>query len=213
MQTDLLVNSAIQGTPEWLQERLGKATGSRFHDVCLKIRTGEAAGRKNYRYQLIAERLTGSSPESYKSSAMQWGNDHEASARLAYEFKTGYTVDESGLINHSELMAAVSPDGLVGQDGSIEIKSPNTSTHIETLYKKKVPYEYLEQVDGLLWVTGRKWCDFISYDPRLPEGLDLIIIRVERDELRIQDLADEVEQFLHEVDIELLNVLDLKEKK
>jgi predicted phage-related endonuclease len=203
-----------QRTDEWFQDRLGKATGSRFHDVCSFLKYGEAAARKNYRYQLIAERLTGNRVETWTTTAMQWGIDNEPTARLTYEMKTGYQVDESNFIQ-SEILpdAGVSPDGLIGKDGSLEIKCPETATHIETLTSNKVPSKYQEQVDGLMWVTGRKWCDFVSYDPRLPEDLSLVIIRVERDEIRIKNLEENIKNFLNEVDTELLRVLELRDSR
>ena len=191
-----------QRSPEWFAERLGKATASRFGDIMAKTRTGEAAARRNYRAQLVAERLTGEREEMRTSSSMQWGVDTEATARLEYELQTGYTVLECGMFNHETLNAGASPDGLVETDGLLEIKCPNTATHIETLKRKTVPYQYFWQVIGQLWLTGREWCDFVSYDPRLPDNAQMIIIRVERDEEYIKQLEDEVTKFLAEVDEE-----------
>ena len=203
--------SNSQRTEEWFQARLGKCTGSKFHDAVSFTRSGESSVRRNYRYQLIAERLTGVVQETYTSSAMQHGTDNEPVARFTYEMKTGYQVEEVGFIPSEELPdSGVSPDGLVGLDGCIEIKCPETATHIETLTSGKVPIKYREQVDGVMWVTGRKWCDFISYDPRLPEDLSIIIIRVERDEERIKQLKEYLKEFLDEVDQELMRVLELR---
>ncbi len=205
--------SSNQRTEQWFLDRLGKATGSRFHDVCSFLKYGEAAARKNYRYQLIAERLTGVRVEGYTNSAMQWGIDNEPLARLTYELKTGYQVEESDFITSEVLPdSGVSPDGLIGIDGGVEFKCPETATHIETLTSKKVPSKYMEQVDGCMWVTGRKWWDFVSFDPRLPEDLSMIIIRVPRDELRIKALEDNIRNFLEEVDRELLRVLEIRDE-
>lgn len=203
----------LQRTEKWYIDRLGKATGSRYHDVCSFTRSGEAAARKNYRYELIAERITCNKTESFTTAAMQWGIDNEPLARLAYELKTGYNVEESGFIEHSEYPdTGVSPDGLIGTDGGVEIKCPNTAQHIEVLTTNRVPKMYQEQVDGALWVTGRKWWDFISFDPRMPDDLQLVIIRVERDEERIKGLEQNVIDFLHELDLETLRILELRDK-
>jgi len=202
-----------QRTDEWFKARLGKATGSMFHDAVSFTRSGEASVRRNYRYKLIAERLTGQSQDFYTNQAMQWGIDNEDSARLAYEFKTGYTVEQAGFMEHPVIKdAGISPDGLIGEDGGVEIKCPETATHIETLTSKKVPAKYIEQVLGALWVTGRKWWDFVSYDPRLPEGLQMIVIRVERDESEIKNLEEGIKTFLEEVDKEYERVLQLQDE-
>lgn len=199
-----------QRSEEWFKARLGKATGSKFHDAVSFTRSGESAYRRNYRYQLIAERLTGERTEIYTNAAMQWGIDNEDSARLAYEFATGNEVKEEGFITHPEVKdAGISPDGLVGEEGGVEIKCPEIATHIETLSRKQVPSKYREQVVGAMWVTGRKWWDFVSYDPRLPEHLQMIVIRVERDEQEIKDFEEKIKDFLREVDKEYERVLKL----
>lgn len=201
-----------QRSSDWFQARLGKATGSRFHDICTTIKYGESAARKNYKYQLIAERLTGKQVDFYTTQAMQWGIDNEASARLAYEFKTGYQVQEEGfLISPTVPDAGVSPDGLIGLDGGVEFKCPETATHIETLTSKQIPSKYLEQCIGGMWVTGRKWWDFVSYDPRMPEDLQLVIIRLWRNEQDIQDLENEIIEFLNDVDRELMRIFELRD--
>lgn len=201
-----------QRSDEWYLARLGKATGSKFHDICYFTKSGESANRRNYRYQLIAERLTGAVQPTYTSSAMQWGTDNEPVARLAYEMKTGYTVQEAGfLVSETLPDAGISPDGLIGVDGGVEIKCPEIATHIETLTKNRIPEQYIEQIDGAMWVTGRKWWDFVSYDPRLPEDLQLVIIRRHRDEDAIKDLEENIKDFLNEVDQELMRILELRD--
>ncbi|RYF29591.1 MAG: exonuclease [Chloroflexi bacterium] len=188
-----------QRTDEWFKARLGKATASRFKDIMITIKSGEAAGRKNYRAELVAERLTGTKEETWTSAAMQWGIDNEPLAALRYELLSGNEVQECGFYAHQSLQAGASPDGLVGDDGLIEIKCPNTATHIDTLKRQDIPYQYYWQVMGQLWITGRKWCDFISFDPRMPENAQIFITRIERDESKIKQLEEQVTTFLREV--------------
>lgn len=189
----------IQGSEEWFAARLGRATASRFADLLATTKTGVSASRANYRAQLVCERMTGKAEESFESAAMKWGTENEPFARMAYEAETGLIVEETGFIQHPELMAGASPDGLVGADGGFECKCPNTATHIETLLKG-MPAKHGPQVQGCMWLTGRKWWDFVSYDPRMPEKLQLYIQRIPRDEEYIAKLAAEVSVFLSEVD-------------
>jgi putative phage-type endonuclease len=190
-----------QGTDAWFQARLGKATGSRIADIVAKTKTGYSTSRENYTAQLICERMTGKVAESYSNSAMQWGTETEPLARAAYEVKTGLTVNQIGFVDHpSILMTGASPDGLVGESGMIEIKCPNTATHIETLLSGKVPTKYLTQMTWQMCCTGRHWTDFVSYDPRLPENLQLFIKRVEYDPKYAAELEQEVIKFLDEVE-------------
>lgn len=193
------ISNAVQGTDEWHQARLGKATASRFGDIIATTRSGYSTSRRNYAAELAIEILTGSRQDFFKSAAMEWGTDTEPVARLHYSLETGNDVEETGFWLHDILPCGASPDGLVGEDGLIEIKCPNTATHIETLASGKVPRQYIAQVQGQLWITDRKWCDFVSFDPRLPENAQMIIIRVERDEQLIRDLEFELENFLKEV--------------
>lgn len=191
----------LQRTDAWYEARLGKATASRFHDILSKTKAGATtAYRKNYKAELVIERLTGEKAPSFTNSAMQWGVDNEPIARLAYTAETGNDVEEAPFVQHLTLEAGASPDGYVGEDGLIEIKCPNPATHIETLWKRAVPYQYIAQIQGQLWITGRKWCDFVSFDPRMPSNVQLFIFRVSRDEEYIEALAEEVEAFLEEVD-------------
>lgn len=191
----------IQRSEEWIQARLGKATASRFADVMATTKTGgEYAVRKNYRTQLVLERLTGVSAEGYSNQAMEWGVETEALAKLAYTLKTGSKVKEVGFIEHATLKAGASPDGEVGATGLIEVKCPNTANHIETLRANKIPSQYIYQVQGQMWITGKLWCDFVSYDPRMPANAEMVIIRIERDQEIISKLAEGVEKFLNEVE-------------
>lgn len=188
-----------QGTIEWFQARCGKATASRFKDIIATIKSGEAAVRKNYKAQLVVERLTGLAQETYTNAAMQYGTETEPQARAAYEFKTDNVVEEVGFIQHAELLAGCSPDGLIGIDGGTEIKCPyQSAVHIETLLNG-MPPEHMAQIQGSMWITGRKWWDFVCYDGRLPPSLQLYVKRIERDEKYILDLETEVVKFLDEV--------------
>jgi len=194
------VIEADQRSVEWFAARLGKPTASRFNDITAKTRSGYAASRKNYMAELAAQVLTGHIPEMFTSTAMQWGVDNEPVAALNYSLITGNEVEETSLWLHDTIRAGASPDGLVGTDGLIEIKCPNTATHLETLMKQQVPKQYMDQVMGQIWITGRKWCDFVSYDPRLPENAQIFIQRVERDEDYITSLEEEITDFLVELD-------------
>lgn len=190
-----------QRTEAWFSERLGKATASRIADIVAKTKTGWGASRGNYASQLIIERLTGTRAESYSNAAMQWGTETEPQARAAYEFQTGLAVKEVGFIHHPSIeMSGASPDGLVGEDGLVEIKCPNSATHIETLLGAGIDKKYLLQMQWQMACTGRKWCDFVSFDPRMPVELQIKIERVNRDEILIADTEKEVSLFLSEVE-------------
>jgi putative phage-type endonuclease len=162
-----IYDSITQGTPEWHAVRAGKATASRISDIMAVIKSGEAAVRKNYRAELVCQRMTGIVEAGYVSPEMQWGTDHESDARHAYAYPRGLTVTPVGFVDHPDIaMSGASPDGLVGDDGLVEIKCPNTATHIETLLGKAVPQKYGQQIQWQLACTGRLWCDFVSFDPR-----------------------------------------------
>ena len=202
-----------QGTPEWFAQRLGKVTASRVADIIAKTKTGVAASRGNYLAQLVAERLTGQAADSFKSGAMQHGTETEPMARMAYETETGQMVTEVAMIQHPKIeMAGASPDGLVGEDGLVEIKCPNTSTHIATLMADKAPSGYMAQMQWQMACTGRAWVDFVSFDPRMPEDMQLFIKRVPRDNEMIASLEAEVVKFLGELD-ELLAKLQARRSK
>lgn len=187
-----------QRSEEWFKARLGKVTASRVADVLAKIKTGESASRRNYKIQLVSERLTGEKQETYINQAMQDGIDREFYARERYVQQFG-EVEEVGFIQHPTLEAGASPDGLVGEDGIIEIKCPLGTTHTETLMTQEVPSKYIPQIQWQLRCTGRKWCDFISYNPMFPEHLQLFVKRVEADEQYQLMLEKEISDFLIEV--------------
>ena len=189
-----------QGTDEWFAIRCGKVTASRVADVIATTKSGYSASRANYEAQLICEILTGKPAESFTNAAMQWGTETEPLARAQYELKTGNMVNQIGFVVHPMIeQAGASPDGLIGEDGCIEIKCPNTSTHLDTLLSQKVSSKYITQMTWQMVCTGRKWCDFVSYDPRLPENLQLYIERIELDQDYAKKLQNEVVMFLVEV--------------
>jgi len=190
----------LQRTDEWFQARIGKVTASRIADVCTRTKTGWGAGRKNYMAELVAERLTGERTEGFTNAAMQWGTDMEPVARSAYEFYRDATVVETGLVPHPSIAeTGASPDGLVGDDGLVEIKCPNTATHLETLLGAAMPQKYFFQIQWQLACTGRQWCDFVSFDPRLPESMRMHVERVKREDVVIAALEKDVVEFLTEL--------------
>jgi putative phage-type endonuclease len=177
-------------------------TASRVSDVVATLRGGgPGASRATYMGQLIAERLSGEPASSFSSAAMQWGTETEPMARGAYEWVTGGTVTEAGFIQHMTIeMAGMSPDGLIGDDGLVEIKCPNTSTHIDTLLSEKAPAKYIDQMQWQMACSGREWCDFVSYDPRMPLSMNMYITRIMRDDARINHLESSVIIFIEEMD-------------
>lgn len=190
-----------QGSADWHAMRLGKVTASRVADVIAKTKTGWGASRGNYMAQLVAERLTGTVADSYSNAAMQWGTDTEPQARLAYEFRTDAVVEQVPFVPHPTIeMSGASPDGLVGDDGLVEIKCPSTATHIETLRTGKIAEKYVTQMMWQMACTGRQWCDFVSFDPRMPESMALWIARVDRDDEMVAYLEKHVTEFLAELD-------------
>jgi len=190
----------IQGSTEWFYQRLGKVTASRVADVIAKTKTGYSTSRDNYMAQFVVERLTFTKTESYTNAAMQWGTDTEPFARAAYEATQGVMVEEVGFVRHPTIeWAGASPDGLVGDDGCIEIKCPNTLTMIETLLSQKVPGKYFTQMQFQLACTGRKWCDYVVFDPRMPAKAQLFVKRVDRDDAYIAEIEAEIVKFLAEV--------------
>ena len=189
-----------QRTEDWFAARCGKVTASRVADVLARTKSGWSASRQNYAAQLVCERLTGAVEQGFTNAAMQWGTDQEAPARDLYAFVSGEDVNETGFVNHPRiLMAGASPDGLVGSDGLVEIKAPNTATHIETLLSETVPAKYVHQMNWQMACTDRRWCDFVSFDPRLPPELRLFVKRLERDDEVIREMEREITVFLDEV--------------
>ena len=200
-----------QRTEEWFSARLGKVTASRVADVLAKIKSGESASRKNYKMELVVQRLTNKVGESFTNAAMEWGTEQEPFARMAYEAHTGTFVKEEGFVDHPTIEGfGCSPDGIIGE-GLIEIKCPNTANHIETVLENKAPSKYIPQMQCQMACTGAKWCDFVSFDPRVPEDLQLFVVRVKRDQEYIDSMEVEVKQFLSEV-LDLFNQLKARQK-
>ena len=198
----------IQGTAEWLTVRLGKVTASRVADVVARTKTGWGAGRANYMAELICERLTGQAAEKFSSAAMQWGTQTEPEARDIYAFMHDAAIEQVGFVHHSDIaMSGASPDGLVNDHGLVELTCPNTATHIETLLSGKVPEKYVMQMMWQMAATGRRWCDFVSHDPRMPVDMRMFVRRIERDDTLIAELDKQVIVFLGELDEKIANLL------
>lgn len=195
-----MTEELIQGSEEWRLARCGSLGASGLHEALAKTKTGWGAGRANLMASLIVERLTGQPSETYCNASMQWGTETEPQARAAYSFFTGNEVKQVGLIKHPVIeWTHASPDGLVGEDGLIEIKCPNTATHINYLLGCGIDKKYRLQMDWQMICTGRKWCDFVSFDPRLPVELQMKIERVERPaKSECERLEEEVNDFLFE---------------
>ena len=189
-----------QRTDEWFAARLGKVTASRVADVIAKTKTGYGAGRANYMADLVVERLTGKKAQGFTNAAMEWGTEQEPHAKAAYAAKTGILIEDVGFIDHPTIaMSGASPDGFA-EEGLIEVKCPNSSTMLEYILDGKPPQKYVTQMQWQMACTGRPWCDFVSFDPRLPERLQLLVVRVPRDDDYIAMLEAEVKKFLAELD-------------
>jgi putative phage-type endonuclease len=192
----------IQGSPEWFAQRLGKVTASRIADVMAKGKgSAEAATRATYRAELVAERLTGKAAEGFTNAAMKWGTECEPLARAAYEAEYGLLVAETGMVTHPRIsMSGASPDGMVSIDGLIEIKCPETKAHIDTILSGEAPAKYIPQMQWQMACTGRAWCDFVSFDPRMPEDMQMFVRRVLRDDDLINEYEVAVIDFIDEID-------------
>lgn len=191
----------LQTDPGWTAARIGCVSASRMGDMLAKTKSGWGASRANYAAQLVAERLSRTPSESYTNAAMQWGLDKEPEARAAYEFRIDRRTLPAAWVRHPSLdWSGASPDGFVGDDGLVEFKCPNTATHIETLLGAGIPEKYRWQMQWQMACTGRQWCDFVSYDPRLPENMRLYQRRFERENDTIAMLEKEAAVFLREIE-------------
>lgn len=190
-----------QLSEEWFAARRGKVTASRLGDLMATTRTGYGAGRGNYMAELLAERLTGKTTERFQNDAMRWGVETEPHARAAYEFFRDATVVPAEFVPHPTMAnTGASPDGLIGADGMVEIKCPLTATHVDTLLTETVALKYVYQMQWQLECTGRAWCDFVSFDPRLPPKMQLYVKRFERNTQTIAELTKAIALFLRELD-------------
>ena len=199
------MGAAEQGTPQWHQERVGHCTASRFKDVLAEPKkkgSGESVSRRNYRTQLVTERLTGVPLEGgFRNASTDWGTAQEALARQAVEIATGHVIMTSPFVLHPKIeWCGASPDGLIGADGLTQIKCPFVSSiHLDNVESGGYPSEYRAQIQGEMWVTGRQWSLFVSFDPRMPEHLRLHTYVVKRDEEYIKGLSESVIAFLKSV--------------
>jgi putative phage-type endonuclease len=201
-----------QRSEEWFAARCGKVTASRVADIMARTKTGPSASRENYLAQLVCERMTGKPAESYSNAAMAWGTEQEPFARAAYESAKDVLVEEVGFVSHPSFSeAGASPDGLVGEFGLVEIKCPNTATHIQTLLEQKVPEKYNTQMQWQMACTQRHWCDYVSFDPRMAEGLQLFIKRVEFDPVYVGKLDKEIINFLLDLEDKITQLNKLKD--
>lgn len=204
------VIECTQGSEAWLAARAGIATASCFGDILATIKSGEAASRRNYRARLVVEQLTGRCVSSFTTAAMRQGTEREPLARDAYMVQTGNLVQQVGFIRHDTIECGASPDGLIDEDGGLECKCPELATHLEYLRLTAEPAEYRPQIQGGMWITGRKYWDFVSFNPDFPAHLQLIVRRVMRDEKYIAGLALAVELFMGEVRKEVEEVRSMK---
>jgi len=200
-------NVIVQGTDEWFAARRGKVTASRVADVMARTKSGFAASRSNYKAELLLEILTNTTAVGFVSEAMKWGTEQEPNARALYASTIFDPVVEVGFVDHPDILGAgCSPDGLVGDDGLVEIKCPNTATFLEIFLTDNIPQKWLTQIQMQLDCTGRKWCDFVCYDPRMPEGGQIYVQRVERDEMFISTMREMIQTFIKELNEEVEQV-------
>jgi len=205
----------IQGSPEWIAARCGSLGGSRIADAVARTKSGWGASRSNLMADLIAERLTGAPTDTFVNAAMQRGTEKEPMARAVYEFLTDQDCIQVGLIRHPRIKGAhSSPDGLVGTEGAIEIKAPNTSTHLDTLLGAPIADRYIKQMQWFMaCCPGRLWVDFVSFDDRLPEPMRLHIRRVERVGAMISELEKMVAEFIAELDAKINELTEMYMKQ
>ena len=198
----------IQGTDDWKKARCGSLGASQIHEALAKTKTGWGASRANVMAQLLVERLTKLPTEGYMNDAMRWGIETEAKARSAYQFMTGNEVVEIGLIYHPRIANThASPDGLVGDNGLVELKCPNTATHLDTLLGAPIAGKYVLQCQWQMACSGRAWVDWVSYDPRMPVSMRFFMKRISRDNAEIARLEEHVSEFLGELDDRLSRLL------
>ena len=204
-------NELEQRTDEWFEARLGMVTASRISEVVGKTSSGGySSSRANYMTDLILEKITGKQVEKFSSQAMEWGTEKENDALNVYGFHSSNNVNLCGFIRHNEIDGAgASPDGLIGEEGLVEIKCPNSATHLKTLLNGKIAKKYILQMQFQMACTGRKWCDFVSYDPRFEGNMTIFIKKVDRDDKLIDGLNKEVLLFINEMDEKIKKLKEL----
>lgn len=207
----MIYKDIIQRSPEWFAIKAGKVSASRIVDIMKGVKGAYLASREDYKIELVYEILTGKKEESFISDDMQRGIDLEDMARSTYEATTGNLVDEVGFITHDHINNfGCSPDGLVGQNGGIEIKCPKGKNHLKSILKGFVKRDYIFQMQTLMMVDNRQWCDYVSYDPDAPENLQLYIKRIIRDETLIMEIEFEVKKFQTELQEMLKKLKSIK---
>lgn len=190
----------VQGSEEWRRARAGSLGASQIHEAVARTKSGWGASRANLLARLVVEKLTGEPSEHFVNAAMQHGIDTEPMARIAYEFYRNVTVDQVGMVLHPEITGThASPDGLVGDDGLLELKCPQPAQHLATLLGEPIPEKYILQMQWQMRCCNRQWCDFGSFQPAFPEAMRMFVSRVPRDDARIAELEAEVEAFLTEL--------------
>jgi putative phage-type endonuclease len=203
----------IQGSPEWRLLRAGKVTASRVKHVIAKTKSGYSTTRANYMDELIIERF-GVISDGFTNAAMAHGTETEPLARSMFELNTGLMVAQIDFVDHPFIeMSGASPDGLIGNAGLLEIKCPNSTTHFNYLREGVVPEEHKPQMAWQMACTNRLWCDFVSFDPRVPEGLQYFQIRYERDDNYISEIEAEVNKFLDELESRYQELKLIMDKK
>lgn len=199
-----MIEELQQGTEAWRLARCGSLGASSVHEALTRTKAGWGASRANVLARLVVERLTGVPQDNYTNAAMQHGVETEPEARAAYQFESGVLVKQVGLVKHPTIAGThASPDGLIGDDGLLEIKCPNSATHLDRLLGEAVPAKYFTQMQWQLACTGRQWCDYVSFDPRVPENMRLHVERVMRNKAHIAELETQVREFLAELDEKL----------
>lgn len=192
-----IIDNVKQGSQEWLDLRLGKITASRMKDLLTNgIRGNPSKTAESYMIELIAEKLSGQPKQFFENDAMRWGTETEPQARAMYELETGHDVAEVAFIVKNEFVG-VSPDGLIGENGMLEIKCPTTATQIKRALSDNYHADYKAQIQCQLWVAQREWCDFLSFDPRLDGPASFLIERVERDEKFITEMSEKTDVFIN----------------
>lgn len=198
-----------QGTPEWFAARAGVITASKFSDAISTLKNGTPSqASKDYAYKVAVERICGETTEdTYQTFEMRRGAELEPLARMAYEVKTGNLAQESGIVLTDDRIFGYSTDGLVDDDGLIEIKCPNSARKLVEMWETGDLSEYEHQIQGGMWITGRKWCDFIMYAPQLePVGKHLYIKRIERDDDFIEAMESQLWDFARRVQLHVDNL-------